>query len=316
MTQRLRNWCFTAFSDPASVPFAKLRNVRYCVYQHELCPTTAQDHWQGYIEFTEPMRLEAVKRIFDDRTLHLEVRRGTRDQARAYCMKEDTRFPGDEPIEYGDWERSQGERVDLDAARTLLKKHKKWSDVLDDPDLTKVCARHGKWARDIFENRPLDYESPALELYDWEKEALTVLEGKPVKRQVLWIWSAESATGKSTFFDYCSGKWNVLPANDYVNTIYSYDANDIIWFDLSRAQAGLDIPYLAIEKLSNGGFHLSTKYVPCRKLIQCHIVVTCNAAPDESRLPERCKVIQAEKPPARPATPPSPDIFQDWQDDS
>ncbi len=43
---------------------------------------------------------------------HIEPRRGTRDEARAYCMKADTKIKG--PWEYGNWiAGGQGKRNDL-----------------------------------------------------------------------------------------------------------------------------------------------------------------------------------------------------------
>ncbi len=57
------------------------------------------------------MRFNAVRKLFDDHA-HLAPRRGTREQARNYCMKEDTRKQG--PFEGGDWRLGgAGTRVDL-----------------------------------------------------------------------------------------------------------------------------------------------------------------------------------------------------------
>jgi len=52
--------------------------------------------------------------------LHVEHRRGTRDQAREYCQKEDSRLAG--PIEVGKWlAGGQGRRSDLDSFYKVLK---------------------------------------------------------------------------------------------------------------------------------------------------------------------------------------------------
>lgn len=295
MCNRYRNWCFTLYSDPSDVDFDDVRTLRYCVYQHELCPKTGQDHWQGYMEFGTPKRMKAVKEILQDRSAHLEARRGTREQARAYCMKLDTRFPGEEPYEFGDFGTKQGQREDLNLARLLIQESPSWSSILQNEELTVTVARHKNWAREIYENRPREVEYPVIKLYHWQTEAMEYLEGKPEKRRILWCWSRESGTGKSTFFDYCSCRWNVLPGTDYPNTLYAYDDQPIIWFDLSRHQTSDHVPYHALEKLSNGGFHLSTKYVPCRKLVSAHIVVCANIPPDETILPDRCVILYANK---------------------
>lgn len=237
--------------------------------------------------------MSAVKDIFKDRTIHLEQRRGTREQARQYCMKADTAFPGENPTEYGEWTGKQGTRTDLNDARAKIEQHKSWSNVLRDPEITSAVARHKNWAREIYESRDRNYKPPEIQLYAWEKEASELLEGKPEKRRVIWIWSAESGTGKSTFFDYCSARFNVLPGEDYPNTLYAYDDHAIIWFDLTRADSNAP-PYKALEKFSNGGYHISSKYVSCRKLVDAHVVVTANFPPDESQLPSRCYLIKAQ----------------------
>lgn len=310
--KQFRNWCFTAYNDPNAVDFDEVRTLRYVVFQHEVCPDTGRDHWQGYMEFTVPKRMNEVKDILQDRTVHLEQRRGTREEARAYCMKEESRAPGEEPVEYGTWTgKNERARTDLNAAKTIIKSCKTWAEVLANDEITTTVARHKNWAREIFDNRTVEVEKPVMDLYEWEAEAMELLEGKPEKRRIIWIWSIESGTGKSTFFDYCSHRWNVLPGTDYVNTLYSYDGHEIIWFDLTRSQSDEHMPYHALEKLSNGGYHLSTKYVPCRKYVFCHIVVTSNIPPNVAKLPDRCYQIHANKDYAPLPTPPASPYLDD-----
>lgn len=76
--------------------------MTYYVYQQETCPNTGRNHWQGYIEFNAKVSQGTVKdRIFNDNTVHLEERRGTQDQAIAYCIDERKRVPGTIPVEWG-----------------------------------------------------------------------------------------------------------------------------------------------------------------------------------------------------------------------
>jgi len=111
-----RTWCFTTFNlDNFSDSCAEEEDspIRYLVFQSELCPETNREHIQGYVEFTKVMRMATVKTLFKDQTMHLEKRRGTRDEARAYCQKLDTRIPNTTPTEYGTWKTDQGHRTDL-----------------------------------------------------------------------------------------------------------------------------------------------------------------------------------------------------------
>lgn len=69
-------------------------------------------HIQGYIEFSKVVRFSAIKKLLP--RAHIEMRKGTRDQARDYCKKEG-KF-----TEHGDWNAGgQGRRTDLDSIREL-----------------------------------------------------------------------------------------------------------------------------------------------------------------------------------------------------
>lgn len=277
--------------------------VRYAVWQWELAPGTSRRHVQAYVELFSCQTITRLKKIFKCPTMHCESRRGTRTEARVYCMKLESRDGADGgPFEFGEWigeetsarrERGQGRRDDLNVAREKIIAHTSWANVLNDPTLTSEIAAFGRWAREVYDNRPLILPKLNLKLRPWQLEVLELLQGPVVKRRIIWIWSAESGTGKTTFFDLCSGKFNVLPGGDYDNTLYAYDGQGVIWFDLSRHQTHDHIPYHALEKLSNETVHLSKKYTSCRKLVSSHIVVTANVSPDEHRLPNRCRIFQA-----------------------
>ena len=75
---------------------------KYTVYQQERCPHTQRLHYQGYSEFTDNVSWGALKNWLGN-SLHIEARQGTREEARVYCMKEESRVPGTEPVEIGLW---------------------------------------------------------------------------------------------------------------------------------------------------------------------------------------------------------------------
>lgn len=71
-------------------------------------------------------------------TVHLEPRMGTRDQARDYCMKDDTRVDGTAPEEFGNFgEGGQGRRSDL--------------------KMVAQMAMEGKDVKEIAEAYPVEY---------------------------------------------------------------------------------------------------------------------------------------------------------------
>lgn len=118
MSQRARTYIFTINNPDGDINVdiehaIATGQVRYCVYQLEQ-GDNGTPHYQGYIEFTESTRFNSAKELLGGRA-HLEPRRGTRDQARSYCTKEDTRIDG--PFELGEWKQERGRRNDLIAFR-------------------------------------------------------------------------------------------------------------------------------------------------------------------------------------------------------
>ncbi len=108
-----RNWCFT-LNNPTMTPAGLLKEldddprIRYAVFQEEQGDNEVS-HYQGYLELSTSCRLTAMKKLIP--RAHFEQRRGNRDQARDYCMKEDSRKDG--PWECGDFPTNQGARTDL-----------------------------------------------------------------------------------------------------------------------------------------------------------------------------------------------------------
>lgn len=268
-------------------------NFKYLVYQVEAAPTTGTWHVQGYLELHRVARLTAVRNMFDSICeVHLEPRMGSREQARDYCMKVDTRVPGTAPLEWGVWTPSkQGQRTDLVAAAKVIQESRCWADVVNNPDLFPIMARHGKWVEQIWGNRPQAAPFQDIVLRKWQKRAELLLEGDVQKRRIIWIWSSISGTGKTTFYDYMCTKKEILAGGRWIDTIYLYDGHPIVWFDRTRAESNseknLEDFYTDLERWSNGGFQISTKYVPARKFVSCHVVVTANCAPDKIKLPGR-----------------------------
>lgn len=107
------NWCFT-LNNPTDTQLPRLWDCKYAVWQLERGST---DHLQGYVQLAKRARLSAMKKI--NAEAHWEPRKGTHDQAKAYCTKEDTRVEG--PWEYGEPTTVPGQRNDIRAAvkRTL-----------------------------------------------------------------------------------------------------------------------------------------------------------------------------------------------------
>jgi len=111
-----RNYIFV-INNPTHTPEALIEEVfssntdfKYAVFQKEK-GENGTVHYQGYMELKTPRRVAWLKKLMP--TAHFEKRRGTREQARDYCCKEDSKVDG--PWEYGEFGQQRGKRTDLDA---------------------------------------------------------------------------------------------------------------------------------------------------------------------------------------------------------
>lgn len=90
-----RHWCWTLWlPDDASEEDAEgmaraiheSTDIRYSVCQGERNDTLTRIHLQGYTEFNRSLRMSEVKKALGGHTsMHLEVRVGSRADARNYC---------------------------------------------------------------------------------------------------------------------------------------------------------------------------------------------------------------------------------------
>jgi len=113
-----KNFVFTInnpLSENAQDDPGSWTGVRYLVYQLEE-GDSGTPHFQGYVCFETNKKPNQLKLIHSH--AHWENRRGTHEQARAYCMKEG-RLDG--PYEFGDPPVNQGKRSDCADVIRLIK---------------------------------------------------------------------------------------------------------------------------------------------------------------------------------------------------
>lgn len=140
-----RNWCFTYhINDSESTAHdsfvSEHKKLRYYIYQLERATTTGQLHYQGYIEYSSPMRFNAVKSHLGEQC-HIEQRRGSKSEAVAYCRKSDTRVEG--PWEFGHFDGEHGKRKDLDEVSDLIQSGASLREVVECYPVQYIRYRRG-----------------------------------------------------------------------------------------------------------------------------------------------------------------------------
>lgn len=132
-----RHYVITSFRDEPPQFNSTLH--RYLIYQREKCPETGRLHWQGYVELKKPGRVRGTVASLGGEC-HLDARKGTRDEARDYCRKEESRVS--DPVEHGEWIEGQGARSDVHELVLGLKSGKRDRDLLEEfPGLFLRYAR-------------------------------------------------------------------------------------------------------------------------------------------------------------------------------
>lgn len=138
----------------------------YLVFQEEK-GVDGTKHYQGYAEFKKPERLSSIQKHTGIWKPHWEKRKGTRQQAREYAMKDETRVDG--PWESGDkpWNPKngkQGKRSDLDKLARSVQEKKTDAEIFEEqPGSTLKYLRHIQSCRQIW--KPVRQTNLQVHLY-------------------------------------------------------------------------------------------------------------------------------------------------------
>lgn len=118
-TQQARNWMFT-INNPTQADRVLTHwlqpKAKFYAAQHEI-GEEGTHHIQGYVIFKGNQRMAGLKKLHPK--AHWEIRRGTHEQAVAYCTKQDTRMPDATPTVWGD-PPAPGKRSDLLAMKEFI----------------------------------------------------------------------------------------------------------------------------------------------------------------------------------------------------
>ena len=117
-------WTFTINNPgPGDAPGWEPATMDYMVYQFERGNETGTEHIQGYVRFKNRRKFSVVQQWLPHGA-HIEKARGSEQQNKDYCTKEDTRVAETVPREFGTFNGDtghQGRRTDLAAGVEALK---------------------------------------------------------------------------------------------------------------------------------------------------------------------------------------------------
>lgn len=288
MSQNIsRSFCFTDFTDIE--PIYEPKYMRYIIYQREKTKE-GKEHWQGYVELYKPMTLKRCQKLLGYTTAHLEKRRGTRDQARKYCMKEKSRVS--EYKEKGDWNAGgQGTRNDLTKLTELIEEGYTDYDLLQmNPEIINRYMKFIQHARYIIneENSKIYIKEnyTNITLNKMQNEVIEHMNAQD-DRKITWVYDEVGNSGKTYLSKHLiAAKGAVRFTNGRTGDIaFAYNNEDIIIFDFARS-CEERINYQIIEDLKNGILFSSKYNSKCKIFNPPKIVIMANFMPNLKSMSE------------------------------
>nr|BDQ69158.1 replication initiator protein [Asystasia yellow mosaic alphasatellite] len=284
-------WCFTLFfvssSPPELIPLFENTSVCYACWQEEESPSTKRRHLQGYLQCKGQRTLNQVKALFGSWNPHLEKQRARKsEEARDYCMKEETRVSG--PFEFGVFVSAGSNKRKMD-------------DILDNSD--NECEDPRLYRRAMAKKMKKTGEEWALnnafpfELKEWQERLTELISAPADDRSIVWVYGPRGGEGKSQFARYLglNKSWIYLPggkSNDLMY-LYSKSPSKNVIIDYPRCSEEF-INYAFLEMIKNRTI-FSFKYEPVGFLdptTNVHVVVMANFLTEKARISEdRIKLI-------------------------
>lgn len=184
------------------------------------------NHLQGYIEISYSMVFSRVKRLLGG-TAHIERRKGSAEQAIAYCKKDDTRVDG--PWEAGDFTptRTRGQRTDLEAVVQTMRETNSIKDVVDAHPVQAI--RYSRGLQFVYNHirAPTVQKTPEVWLYYGEsglgKTRLALSEPRPFKKVGGTKWFDGYDHHDTLILDDFSGGRNAMKLVDLLVLLDRYN---------------------------------------------------------------------------------------------
>ena len=214
---RAFNWCCTwnnpDMTEDEFFEFLKsLENISYFTFQLEQAKTETP-HFQMYLEFDKSKYFLQLKDLLP-RGTHIEQRQRTREKARNYCQKEDSRI-GTKFYEWGDF-GNQGKRTDI-------------HDIID-------CVKDGWTDAQIMETYPIAYFHHHKKI-DHIREITRYGLFSEIERFITVNYiTGETGVGKTRFITEKHGYKNVHIIDNYKNPFDRYKGQDVIVFEEFHGQ--------------------------------------------------------------------------------
>ena len=277
--------------------------VRYVVGQLEV-GNSGYKHWQMYVETHKPQQAARVLKWLAPTNadkVNIDKRKGSRSDARYYCMKDadgkyddEFNWPGHKGrpkgsnfTEVGHWKPDKNSRkVAIVKLNEAIAKAESFEDVINDDTIAGTLKGAMNYARARYNAKAVPKQTD-IELRPWQLALMHEVDGKPSPRKIIWYVDEEGAKGKTFMTRFLvSNHGATMLGGKGKDMFYAYKNEPIVIFDLSRGtvckQTGvvIDFDYQSMEKIKDGIF-FNSKYEASMRYRphDAHVIVFANGYP-------------------------------------
>ena len=289
---RAKHWCFT-LNNHGEEDILRLRKLfdhgehagpRYLIFQQEK-GEQGTPHLQGYISFNSQLRLSAVKKVVGNRA-HLSVAKGSPNQNRTYCSKDESRIQETSCEEFGEIpESNQGKRSELEDFKEAVQSGLKRSAALE--EYSDVMAKYPRFAREYMDKHKELAPVTNHELRPWQTGLAEKLKQQPGDREIIFVVDTKGNAGKTWFAkNWCQTHINsqfMEPGKKADMAFTICEETECLFVNVTRQQVD-HLQYSFLEACKDG-LVFSPKYESGMKYLKpMHVVVMMNQDPDMTLL--------------------------------
>jgi len=302
-----RLWIFTLFNYDVS-DLKNLQNiecnltgrVRAIEYQSEICPKTQKKHLQGLILFNLPARPKMVKKILCRNDVHIERMENSLKANIKYTSKSES-YDSETNIfvARGIFDLTRGKTLKTSSSTAIIVEKLVNGDPLEiaikGNELGFATHFHGIKEVAIMYKKidpKLVEEMKEIQYKEWQQDLHDILEKKPDRRSVYWVYEEKGHVGKSQFIEkYCVEHENDSYSLDDIgnrkdatdglrNWMDTYKTPRVILIDLARSHDRSDLNlYRFIESLKNRRMTCTKYKGEFRVFNTLHVMIFANWLP-------------------------------------